>query len=367
VQENREKKRFETSNEELAETQFKVLILVAYLRPIMNIILNLATVAVIYLGGIHVQAGSLAPGSVMAAITYLSQILNGLTMIAMIFQTMSRGMVSAKRVREVLDTIPAIQDGGFEGETEEKGTVVFDHVNFHYPGHHHEVLHDISLRIESGETLAIIGATGCGKSTLVNLIPRFYDVSDGSVLVDGKDVKEYNLKALRDRIAVVLQKSELFSTTIKENIALGKPEASKDEIERAAVTAQADDFIQRQPEGYDTAVAEGGMSLSGGQKQRISIARALLKGAEILILDDSTSALDLQTEAKLHEALRTTYGHVTKIIIAQRIATVMRADRIAVMDQGRIVGCADHDTLMETCEVYRDIYNSQLKSEEEDA
>jgi len=192
-------------------------------------------------------------------------------------------------------------------------------------------------------------------------------VSDGSVLVDGKDVKEYNLKALRDRIAVVLQKSELFSTTIKENIALGKPEASMDEIERAAVTAQADDFIRRQPEGYDTAVAEGGMSLSGGQKQRISIARALLKGAEILILDDSTSALDLQTEAKLHEALRTTYGHVTKIIIAQRIATVMRADRIAVMDQGRIVGCADHDTLMETCEVYRDIYNSQLKSEEEDA
>ncbi len=332
------------------------------MTPLINIVMNCAVVAVIYFGSIEVRAGAVTPGNVMAAITYVSLILQGLMNLAMIFQTVSRGTASWCRINEVICCEPAIAGGEFSGETGERGRVEFRNVSFSYPsGGGEEVLKNINLTVNSGETLGILGATGCGKSTLVNLIPRFYDPTGGEVLLDGVNVREYDLKALRDKVAIALQTSELFSTTIRENILWGNPDASEDEVKRAAEIAQAAEFIDAKAEGYDTMIAEQGMSLSGGQKQRIAISRAVLKNAEVLIFDDSTSALDLKTEARLYDALRHTRGNATKIIIAQRIASVKGADRIAVLDGGEISACGTHDELMETSEIYRDIYNSQLK------
>ena len=360
IQEDRENQRFAKSNDDLADTQFRVLILMSYMRPVMNIILNLATVAIIYTGSLRVQDGSIAPGTVMAAITYLSQILNGMMMLAMIFQTVTRGLTSSRRLKEILETESPIQDGSGQAASA-GGSIVFRDVSFSYGGHGADVLHDINLTVNPGETLAVIGETGCGKSSLVHLIPRFYDASSGTVEIDGTDVRDYPLTVLRDKIAIVLQKSELFSTTIKENIRIGNPDATDDEIKQAAVTAQADDFINQQPQQYDTPVAESGMSLSGGQRQRIAISRALVKHAEILILDDSTSALDFRTEAALQKALREDYRDTTKIIIAQRISSVRSADRIAVLDNGTVAACDTHDNLMQSCKIYQDIYASQLR------
>ena len=361
VQEQSEIEKFDKSNLDLVNTRFEVQILISWMRPVMNIVLNAATVAIIYIGGMEVAASRMEIGSLMAAITYLSQILSGMMMMAMIFQTITLGLASAKRLKEVLASVPVIRDGSAAAIEKRGGSIEFENVSFNYPGHHHEVLKDISFTVAPGQTLAIIGATGSGKSTLVSLIARFYDVTDGSVLVDGEDVKNFSLHELRDRISFVLQKSELFTGTIRKNIMIGNPEADEDEMVKAARAAQADEFILHQPDKYDTTVAEAGMSLSGGQKQRIAISRALLKPSEILILDDSTSALDLGTEARLFKALDEGYEKLTKIIIAQRIATVMRADRIAVMDKGRIVGIGSHNELMENCDVYREIYDSQLR------
>ncbi len=364
VREEHEKGRFGQANDELVGTQLRISTLFAYMGPIMNIVLNLSVIAVIYLGSIKVQAGSVTPGNVMAAITYLSQILGSVMMFAMISQSISRGATSYKRIREVLDCDPVVKSGNSTGEnTATRGKIEFKDVSFSYPGSSGEtVLSHIDLTIEPGETLAILGATGSGKSSLVNLIPRFYDTSGGDVFVDGINVKDYDLSALRDKVAIALQKSELFSTTIRENLSWGKPGASEDEMVAATEDAQAAEFIRTKEEGMDTMVAEKGMSLSGGQKQRLSISRALLKDADILIFDDSTSALDLKTEAKLYEALRTKYKHLTKIIIAQRIASVKGANRIAVLDGGSIVACDSHENLMKTCEIYQDIYQSQLKN-----
>ena len=393
VQEKSESKKFDDANRHLVNTQFNVQMMMSFLRPVMNIVLNIAVVGIIYVGSVQVQQGSIAPGTVMAAVTYISQILNGMMMLAMIFQTLSRGLTSARRLGEVIDTEPDIKrlenasgkegsdaktgkegkdtkTGGKNEETykaagKAKGTVSFKDVSFVYADNGKEVLHDINLDIAGGETLAIIGSTGSGKSTLVNLIPRFYDVAQGSVKVDGVDVREYEPDELRDKVTMCLQKSELFSTTIIDNIAIGRPDATQEEISAAARAAQAEEFILEQPDGYDTAVAERGMSLSGGQRQRIAIARALLKRSEILIFDDSTSALDLKTEARLYEALNAGYSDVTKIIIAQRIASVKNADRIVVLDAGTIAAVGTHDALLKTSPVYRDIYDSQLKQEGE--
>ena len=365
VQEKSEKERFDGANRHLVDTQFNVQVMLSFLRPVMNIVLNIAVVGILYVGSVQVRQGDVAPGMVMAAITYISQILNGMMMLAMIFQTLSRGMASAKRLQEVLDTQSDItRDASLDAaNTGERGSVSFRGVSFAYADNGKTVLHDINLDIAPGETLAIIGATGCGKSSLVNLIPRFYDATAGQLLVDGVDVRAYEPEALRNKVTVCLQKSELFSTTIRDNIALGKPGASQAELESAARAAQADDFIRQQPDGYDTAVAERGMSLSGGQRQRIAIARALLKRSEILIFDDSTSALDLKTEAKLYEALSRDYAGTTKILIAQRIASVQNADRIVVLDGGTIAACGSHKELMATSPIYRDIYDSQLREE----
>ena len=366
VQEPREEGRFDDANRHLVDTQFNVQMLLACMRPVMNIVLNLAAVGIIYVGAIQVKAGAVAPGTVMAAITYLSQILIGMMMLAMIFQTISRGMASLRRVQEVVETeseirqVPEAADAASAQAAEGKrGTVRFEGVSFVYPDTGSEILHDINFSVDQGETLAIIGSTGCGKTSLVSLIPRFYDAAKGRVLVDGIDVRAYDPIELRDKVTVCLQKSELFSTTIKDNILLGKADATDEEVRAAATSAQADAFIQEQPQGYDTPVAERGMSLSGGQRQRIAIARALLKRGEILIFDDSTSALDLKTEAALYAALNRDYKDVTRIIIAQRIASVRNADRILVLDSGTIAASGTHEELMASSPVYRDIYNSQ--------
>ncbi len=363
VKEEYELSRFDNANDALCSENLKVQSLLAFMSPCMNIVLNLCVVAVIVVGGYTVNAGgSITPGNTMAAITYLAQILHGITFMANIFQTFSRAKASADRINEVLNSPDLITDGWMMEDAEQKGTIEFRNVSFAYPGsENHCVLENISFRVQSGETLAIIGATGSGKSSLVHLIPRFYDVTDGEVLVDGINVKDYPLKNLRDKIAIVLQKAELYSRSIEENIRWSRKDADPWEIKKAAQIACADDFICGKSYGYYTLVSEGGHSLSGGQKQRISIARAVLKEHEILILDDSTSALDLKTEASLYQALREEHPHVTKIIIAQRISSVQSADRILVLDNGTVSDIGTHTELLERSEIYRDIYHSQLK------
>ncbi len=358
AQEERENTRFQKANDDLAKNQFEVLLRISYLQPVMNLVFNLAAAAIIRTGAIDVQAGSIEPGTVMAAVTYISLILNGLRMLATIFQNLSRGISSSTRLKEILDTRPDVVSGTVTQGTS-KGTIAFDHVCFRYQKMSSDVLSDLSLEIHAGESIAIIGSTGSGKSSMINLIPRFYDVTHGTVKVDGVDVRDWDLTALRKRISVVMQKSELFSVSLRQNIAMGNPAASEQDIMEAAKTAQADDYIRAQRDGYDTMVAEGGTSLSGGQKQRLSIARALVKKAEILILDDATSALDLETEAALYNALRKQMHEMTTLVITQRIATARRCDRIVVLDHGCLVGVGRHEDLLASCPVYADICSSQ--------
>lgn len=364
VREMYEKVRFGKANDDLIKTQLQVLLIFAFMNPVVNALMYVVVTVILLAGSYEVGAGTATPGSIMAAITYTTQLLNGVLGLTMLFQNISRGIASWKRVKEVLYSSPGLEDGGFDCRTELHGQIEFRDVSFAYPGSSRLVLKNINLKINPGETIAVMGTTGCGKSSLVNLIPRFYDVTKGEVLVDGVNVREYNRKFLREKIAIALQKSELFSILIQDNIAWGKPDAAKESIIQAAKAAQADSFIQSLPEGYETLVAERGMSLSGGQKQRISIARAILKDAEILILDDSTSALDLKTEADLYDALKNTNPDSTKIIIAQRIASVRRADRIVVLSGGSIEACGTHEELLETCKTYRDIYHSQMGEED---
>ena len=367
VREVYEKMRFGKANGELIKTQLKTLVIFAFMNPLANALMYIVVAVILLAGSYEVGNGSTTPGSVMAAVTYTTQLLNGILMLVMLFQNISRGLISWKRVKEVLDSEPDLKDGVFDGRTDTQGEIEFRDVSFAYPGSSQNVLSHINLKICKGETVAIMGATGCGKTSLVGLIPRFYDAGTGTVLVDGVDVKEYRQEALRDKIAAAMQKSELFSMSIGENIAWGMPGADTMLLKDAASIAQADDFISSTTEGYDTAVAERGMSLSGGQKQRISIARAVLKPAEIFIFDDSTSALDLKTEANLYQALKKSHPDSTKIIIAQRIASVRTADRIVVLENGGISACGTHEELLESCRVYQDIYRSQIGEEAESA
>ncbi len=365
VKEDYETERFEKANNELVSTQLDVLLLLSYMTPIMNIILNLSVVAVIKVGGIQVSAGSATPGNVMAAITYCSQVLNAVMRMTMIFQTASRGIASKKRVMEIINCEPAIKSGTYNKETAIKGKVEFKNVSFAYPGMDNEnVIENFNLVINPGETIGILGATGCGKSSLVNLIPRFYDVTKGEVLIDDVNVKDYDLQVLRDKVSIALQKPEIFSTTIAENIAWGDDSAGSEKIRQAADIAQATEFIDNRTDGMDTQVSQGGHSLSGGQKQRVAISRAVLKNSEILIFDDATSALDLKTEVDLYSELSAKKYDVTRIIIAQRIASVKNADRIVVMDNGRLADVGSHSELIKTSEIYKDIYESQLKGNE---
>ncbi len=356
VKEIYEKIHFRKANEELVHTQLSVLIIFALMRPIMNAIMYIVVIIVLLIGNVQVSAGGTTPGAIMATITYTTQLLHAILMVVMIFQNVSRGIVSWNRLNEVLQVKPQLQDGN-KKVNNNGGSIEFQNVSFIYPGSQNRVLKNINLKIEPGETIAIMGSTGCGKSTLVNLITRFYDVSSGSVLVDGVNVKDYKQENLRDKIAIVLQKSELFTDTIKGNIGWGNPDASEEDIIKAAKIAQADEFIEHMSNQYDT-ILQGGTGVSGGQRQRLAIARAIVKNAEIMIFDDSTSALDLKTEAKLYQALP---KNNTKIIIAQRIATVKHATRIIVLDEGAIVGQGTHEALMKNCSIYQDIYYSQRK------
>lgn len=362
VREVYERLRFGKANGELIKTQLKFLVIFSFMNPTMNALMYLAVAVILLRGAGQVAQGNATPGMIMAAITYTTQLLNGVLMLTMVFQTISRGYASWKRVKELLDTEPELQDGDFDGNTAVRGELEFQNVSFCYPGAQQPALSHINLTVKSGETLAVIGATGSGKSTLVHLLLRFYDVTEGALLVDGVDVRRYRQKALRDKMGAALQKSELFSRSLQENITWGTADTA--DAAAAAKIAQADSFIEAAPQGYDTPVAKGGSSLSGGQKQRVSIARAVLKPAEFLIFDDASSALDLKTEADLYAALENAHSACTKMIIAQRIATVRRADRIVVMEKGTIAGCGTHRELMENCPVYQDICHSQMGSEE---
>jgi ATP-binding cassette subfamily B protein len=367
VKEDYESERFEGANRDLRDTNIRVQRIMAVMHPVLTVVMNAAIIAVIYIGGWqidNVANTGMTAGTVMAAITYITQVLMSIMMITTMFQSISRAMASVRRVNEVLDTQPVICSGTIK-DTERSSDIAVSMrgVSFSYPGTTgRPVLHDINIDIKRGETFAIIGATGSGKTSLVNLIPRFYDATEGEVLIDGRPIKDYELGTLRQKIAFVMQKSELFSGTIAENLRWGKEDATDDELRRAAQIAQAEDFILGFNDGYDDYIAEKGASLSGGQKQRMSIARALTRRPEMLILDDATSALDLATEGRLRSALKSELGETTVIMIAQRIASVKDADRIAVIDHGTIKDCGPHDVLMQTSETYRDIYNSQVKN-----
>ena len=363
VREDTEEKRFDDANISLMESNLRVHTLMAILQPLLMIILNLSVIAVIVIGGWQVQAQAMKVGEVMAAITYLTQVLHGVMMMSMMFQTLAKASASANRLREVLETDPVIKSGSVSLSDKTGGTVSFKNVSFSYPETKgRPVISDLTLDIKSGESVAILGATGSGKSSLVNLIPRFYDCTAGEVLVDGVNVKDCKLDELRKKVGIVLQKSELFSGTVEDNIKWGDKNATHEEVISAAQAAQADEFIQKIPAGYEGIIAEKGASLSGGQKQRLSISRAVLKKPEILILDDSTSALDLGTEAKLRAEIDRKMNGTTLIIIAQRIQSVKSCDRIAVLDHGKLCACDTHENLLKTCEVYQDIYASQVKT-----
>lgn len=363
VREGTEEKRFDDANISLMESNLRVQTLMAILQPLLMIILNLSVIAVIVIGGWQVQAQAMKVGEVMAAITYLTQVLHGVMMMSMMFQTLAKASASANRLREVLETDPVIKSGSVSLSDKTGGTVSFKNVSFSYPETKgRPVISDLTLDIKSGESVAILGATGSGKSSLVNLIPRFYDCTAGEVLVDGVNVKDCKLDELRKKVGIVLQKSELFSGTVEDNIKWGDKNATHEEVISAAQAAQADEFIQKIPAGYEGIIAEKGASLSGGQKQRLSISRAVLKKPEILILDDSTSALDLGTEAKLRAEIDRKMNGTTLIIIAQRIQSVKSCDRIAVLDHGKLCACDTHENLLKTCEVYQDIYASQVKT-----
>jgi len=364
-----EYERFSDANRQLCDVNYRVLKLMAIIAPLLLLIQNGAVIALIWIGGVELNTAELtgmSTGTIMAGITYVTQVVHSIMMVTTMFQSVSRALASAKRVREVLNTTPSVRNGAVvDVEFEAPVAISMKNVSFRYPtAVGRPVLHDVNLEIRRGETLAVIGATGSGKTSLVNLIPRFYDCTEGSVEIDGRPISEYNLDTLRKKIGYVMQKSELFSATVEENIRWGDPDATHEEVVDAACAAQADGFINGFSEGYDTMIAEKGASLSGGQKQRISIARALTRRPEILILDDSTSALDLATEARLQAALRERLSDTTVELIAQRIASVQHADRIAVLENGTITACAPHDKLMEISATYREIYESQNKTSE---
>ena len=368
--EDYEYSRFKGANDEYTQKNLYVGKISAFLMPILMIIVYIGQIVIYYVGGNSILEASknalkindmILVGEISQAITYISMICMSIMMLGMIFTSLARATASAKRINEVLDCEEEIKDGKKDINLEETGTLEFKNVSFKYPGSSSYSLQNISFKANKGDVIAIVGATGSGKSTLVNLITRFYDVSEGEILVDNINVKDYTQKELRNKVAICLQKAELFSGTIKDNIKWGKEDASDEEVDEACSIAQAKEFILSKEKGYDEYVEEKGTSLSGGQKQRLSIARAIIKKPEILIFDDSTSALDLVTESKLHQAMNEKIKDITKIIVAQRISTARNAKKIIVLDNGQIVGFDTHDNLMKNCEIYIDIYNSQLK------
>ena len=358
-----EEQKFKKANDDLCNASMKAMIVLSLSFPLINLIMNGTMILMYVIGGKMVFAGNLQAGEIMAFSNYIIQILMSLTMSSFMLMFLSRAGVSISRVNEVLDTVPDVGDGEDSLAEVKNGGVEFKNVSFRYPGASGDVLHDISFTAKPGETVAILGATGSGKSSLVNLIPRLYDVSAGEVLVDGVNVKNYKLRSLRSKIGVALQESVLFTGTIDENLHWGNMQADDAVIKEAAEIAQADPFVGKLENGYETVLGQRGVNLSGGQKQRLCIARALVKHPRILILDDSTSAVDLSTEAKIQQGLRNVFGDMTVFIIAQRISSVMDADKILVLENGRIVDSGTHNELKSRCSVYREIVVSQLGEE----
>lgn len=361
VREDYEEKRFADTNRELKESGLRALKIVIATMPVMMFAMNVTTLAVVWFGGNLIIGGRMAVGDLTAFTTYIVQILMSLMMLSMVFLQSSRAMASIRRIDEVLDEPIDLSDENASQKDRkvEKGRVEFKNVSFSYREGGEPVLSHISLTAEPGETIGILGATGSGKTSLVQLIPRLYDVTEGSVRVDGIDVREYSLKNLRDGVGMVLQKNVLFSGTIEENLRWGDETATEEEVRRAAVYAQADSFVNSFAEGYKTEMGQGGVNVSGGQKQRLCIARALLKKPKILILDDSTSAVDTATEAAIRTAFREDLKDTTKFIIAQRLSSLEYADRILVLEDGRIIGEGTQEKLLASCEAYREIYETQ--------
>ena len=361
-----EEERFAKSNENLKTASLSAFNAIIFTMPVMMFLMNATTLAVVWFGGKQILAGQMPVGDLTAFTSYIVQILMSLMMLAMVLLQSSRAIASLHRIMEVLDTKVTLtdEDCALPDKTVDSGRVEFRDVTFRYYKENKEpVLSHISFTIETGQVLGIIGSTGSGKTTLVQMIPRLYDVDQGEVLVDGVNVKDYSLKHLREGVGMVLQKNVLFSGSIMENLMWGDEQASEEEIVRAAKAAQADDFVNSFTDGYETELGQGGVNVSGGQKQRLCIARALLKKPKILILDDSTSAVDTATEAKIRESFSGTLKDTTKIIIAQRITSVMEADKILVLDDGEIVGMGGHEQLLADCEAYREIYYSQMDKE----
>jgi ATP-binding cassette subfamily B protein len=360
-----EKQRFYNANTDLTETSIRVNRMMAFLMPIVMLMMNLTTVAVIWFGSIRVNIGATNVGDMMAFLQYAMQIMFAVLMASLMFIMLPRAQASATRINEVLAVNPEITDAEHVKKPgNKKGYIEFKNVTFHYHGAEEPAIKNISFAACPGEVTAIIGGTGSGKSTLINLIPRFYDVDGGSVEIDGIDVRDLSQETLRSKIGFVPQKAVLFTGTIAENIRYGKEDATYDEISHAAEVAQATEFINTMKDGYDSMIAQGGINVSGGQKQRLSIARALVGGPEIYVFDDSFSALDFKTDAKLRAALKKETAEATVVIVGQRVATIMDADRIIVLDDGQIAGIGTHQELYQTCQVYREIVHSQLSEDE---
>lgn len=362
---NFEKERFVVANEDLTNTAIKVNILTGTLMPLMMLILNVSTVFIVWFGAKYIDIGTMEVGDLMAFIQYVMQIMFSLLLVSMMFILIPRASASAARVNEVLELHSDILDPQSSKSTgDKKGFIEFNNVSFIYPESDVPSLNNISFSAKPGEITAIIGSTGSGKSTIVNLIPRFYDVSSGEILVDGINIKDIQQKTLRSKIGLVPQKAILFSGSISENIRYGKEDSSDDEVVTAIDIAQATDFVTSMKDSYDAHISQGGTNVSGGQKQRLSIARALIRKPEIYVFDDSFSALDFKTDAKLRARLKKEVGNSTVIIVAQRVSTIMDANRILVLDQGKIVGSGTHSELLKNCDVYKEIVSSQLSEKE---
>ncbi len=360
VREDREREKFAERNDDLKNTSLRAFGRVVINMPLMMLIIYGTIIAVMWFGGQMVYAGTLDAGKLITYFTYITQIMMSLMMVSMIFMMLTRTVACARRVAEVLNEVPAISDEGDPAADPADGSIDFDHVFFKYSAESSEwILEDISLHIPSGKTVGILGGTGSGKTSLVSLIPRLYEADEGTVMVGGKPVAAYSMERLRESVSMVLQKNTLFTGTIRENLLWGNPEASEEELWTACRAACADEFLERMPDGLDTDLGQGGVNVSGGQKQRLCIARAILKKPKVLILDDSTSAVDTATDAKIRAAFAGELGDATKLIIAQRVASVREADLILVMDGGRVAAQGTHDELMETCDIYREVYQSQ--------
>ena len=368
VREDREDQKFRESNGALKDAALRALNVVIFMLPLMMLLMNFTSLAVVWFGGKQVIAGDMPVGDFSAFLTYITQILMSLMMLSMLFMNSSRALASSRRVKEVMQEKIDLSDenAAHKDARVQRGEIEFRHVSFrYYKNSEHRVLSDINLKIGAGQTVGIIGSTGCGKTTLVSMIPRLYDVDEGQVLVDGIDVKDYSLFHLREGVGMVLQKNVLFSGTIADNLRWGDENATEAEMTEAARSAQADGFIRAFAKGYETELDQGGTNVSGGQKQRLCIARALLKHPRILILDDSTSAVDTATEASIRQAFRNELKDSTKLIIAQRISSVQEADMIVVMDDGAITGVGTHDQLLATNKAYQEIYRSQVKEDKQ--